>query len=141
MENEEFKNWRTRMGFTQQQAADALDLSLSAVVNYEKGVRRDDGAPVEIPFSVMTTCLGLERKKMAKALIEEKLVSNRPGGITAKDMRDVLIGLVELEIRPTDVAGKKMAKALIEEKLVSNRPGGITAKDMRETLIGIFELA
>ena len=78
---------------------------------------------------------------MAKALIEEKLASNRPGGINAKDMRDVLIGLVELEIRPTDVERKKMAKALIEEKVASNRPGGITAKDMRETLIGIFELA
>ncbi len=56
-------------------------------------------------------------------------------------MRDVLIGLVELEIRPTDVERKKMAKALIEEKAASNRPGGITAKDMRETLTGIFELA
>jgi DNA-binding XRE family transcriptional regulator len=141
MGHTEFKEWRARMGFTQQQAADALDLSLSAVINYEKGVRRDDGAAVEIPFSVMTTCQVLERKKMAKALIEEKLASNRPGGITAKDMRDVLIGIVELEIRPTDVERKKIAKALIEEKVGSNRPGGITAKDMRETLIGIIELA
>ena len=36
MRHTEFKEWRTRMGFTQQQAADALDLSLSAVVNYER---------------------------------------------------------------------------------------------------------
>jgi hypothetical protein len=33
---------------------------------------------------------------MAKALMEEKVASNRPGGITAKDTRETLMGIFEL---------------------------------------------
>jgi hypothetical protein len=70
-------------------------------------------------------------------VMEEKLASGRPGGITAQDMRGVLIGIAELVVRPGEM---EQMKVFIEEKLASGRPGGNTAKDMRETLTGIFDL-
>jgi transcriptional regulator with XRE-family HTH domain len=140
-DNAEFKAWRTRMGLTQEQVAEKLGLSLGAVVNYEKGVRRDDGSEVNIKRTVMDMCRNLERKKMAIALIESELPTNGTGKITGQTLREVLVGLVELEIAPSRVDGKKEAKALIEEKLSTSGGRKITAKDLRDTLIGIFELA
>jgi DNA-binding XRE family transcriptional regulator len=140
-DNAEFKAWRARMGFTQEQAAEKLGLSLGAIVNYEKGVRRDDGSEVNIKPPVMNMCRHLERKKMAIALIESKLPTNGTGQITAQTLREVLIGLVELEIAASHVEGKKEVKALIEEKLSTSDGRKITAKDLRDTLIGIFELS
>ena len=141
LENAEFKGLRGRMGLTQEHTAEMLGLSVGAVVNYEKGVRRDDGSEVDIPLSVMHTLRNLERKKMAKSLIEEKLPSNGMGKITAHTLREVLIALVELEIASAHLESKKEARALIEKKLPANGTGKITAKDLRETLMGIFELA
>lgn len=141
MQNAEFKSWRARMGFTQEQAAERLGLSLGTIVNYEKGVRRDDRSEVAIPLSVMLTCRNMERKQMARVLIEEKLPTNGTGRITAHTLREVLVGLVELEIASSQLERKKEARALIEEKLPTNGTGKISAKDLRETLIGIFELA
>jgi hypothetical protein len=38
----------------------------------------------------------LERKKEARVLIEERLPSNGTGKISAKDLRETLIGIFEL---------------------------------------------
>ncbi|WP_158816227.1 DNA-binding transcriptional regulator [Methylocapsa sp. S129] len=141
MDNTEFRDWRARMGLTQQQAADMLDLSLSTIINYEKGVRRDDGNEAFIPLSVEKTCGNFERKRRAIALIEEMLPTNGVGRITARVLREVLIGLVELEIRFGDLDHKNKAKALVEQKLPTHSTGQITARALREVLIGIFELA
>lgn len=56
MSPEEFKEWRKALGFTQQEAADALGISRGAVENYERGHRREDRRPVEVPLSVAYSC-------------------------------------------------------------------------------------
>ena len=59
MTPEHFKAWRDQMGFTQQEAATALGFSRPTIENYERGVRRDDGKPVEIPLTVAYACAAL----------------------------------------------------------------------------------
>lgn len=59
MDNEAFKAWRAAMGFTQQQAADALGLSKPGLINYEHGKRRDGGKPVEIPRHIALACAAI----------------------------------------------------------------------------------
>jgi len=56
MKPEQFKAWRKKMGFTQQQAADALGLSIQALGNYERGTRYEDGREVKIPRSIALAC-------------------------------------------------------------------------------------
>lgn len=65
MTAEDFRRWRTDMGFTQQAAADALDLGKSTIELYERGSRRDNDRPVEIPRTVALACelLLLRRKQ------------------------------------------------------------------------------
>ena len=62
MTHEDFKNWRNKMGPTQQQAADVLGLSKATIENYDKGVRREDGRPVVIPRVVALACAAIEHK-------------------------------------------------------------------------------
>ncbi len=62
MTHEDFKNWRKKMGLTQQQAADVLGLSKATIENYDKGVRREDGRPVVIPRVVALACAAIEHK-------------------------------------------------------------------------------
>ena len=52
----EFKEWRTTLGLSQTQAADALGISRGSVENYESGRRREDSRPVEIPLTVSLAC-------------------------------------------------------------------------------------
>ncbi|ESX06781.1 hypothetical protein X769_09005 [Mesorhizobium sp. LSJC268A00] len=59
MTPEEFKAWRSDLGFSQQQAADALGISRGSVENYERGERREDNRPVEIPRSIGLACQAL----------------------------------------------------------------------------------
>lgn len=59
MTSDDFKAWRKEMGFSQAKASDALGLSKPTIENYERGVRRDTGAPVEIPLSVALACAAL----------------------------------------------------------------------------------
>jgi hypothetical protein len=42
-------------------------------------------------------------KQMANSLIKEKLPTNGIGRISAKDLREVLVRLAKLEIRPADL--------------------------------------
>ena len=56
MTPEEFKSWRKRMHLTQEQASGLLGLSPSTVLNYERGTRREDNRPVEIPLNIACLC-------------------------------------------------------------------------------------
>lgn len=62
MTPEQFKTWRKGLGLTQQGAADALGLSKDGVRLYETGVRRDTGAPVEIPKYIELACCEVSRR-------------------------------------------------------------------------------
>lgn len=52
MTPDEFKAWRNAMGYSQAEAAKALDLSKGTIENYERGHRLDDGRAVKIPRTV-----------------------------------------------------------------------------------------
>jgi DNA-binding XRE family transcriptional regulator len=58
MTSEDFKAWRKDMGFTQQQAAEALGLSIQAVGNYDRGIRHGDegGAVADTPHCRACLC-------------------------------------------------------------------------------------
>ncbi len=62
MTPEDFKAWRKVMGFTQAQAAEALGISKPTVENYDKGIRREDGRPFDIPHPVALACSALYHK-------------------------------------------------------------------------------
>lgn len=56
----QFKAWRKRMGWSQQEAADHLGISKISVQNYERGRRAaPDPRPVEIPMPVALACSAL----------------------------------------------------------------------------------
>jgi DNA-binding XRE family transcriptional regulator len=59
MTPEQFKSWRVEMGFTQDEAAEALGVSKATIGNYDKGIRREDGRPVVIPKTVALACAAL----------------------------------------------------------------------------------
>lgn len=52
----DFKAWRLARGFSQQEAAERLGISRGSVENYERGHRREDHRPVEIPLPVERSC-------------------------------------------------------------------------------------
>ncbi|WP_062236933.1 helix-turn-helix domain-containing protein [Aureimonas sp. N4] len=56
MTSDDFKAWRTMMGYSQAKAAEELGISKPTVENYERGQRREDGRPVEIPRSIALAC-------------------------------------------------------------------------------------
>jgi transcriptional regulator with XRE-family HTH domain len=56
MTSVEFKSWRERLGLSQQAAADVLGISKGSIELYERGARRDDNRPVEIPTTVELSC-------------------------------------------------------------------------------------
>ena len=62
MTPEDFRQWRSAMGMTQQQAAGMLGLSKSTIELYESGKRRDNDQPVEIPRVVALACAALRRE-------------------------------------------------------------------------------
>ncbi|WP_454917441.1 helix-turn-helix domain-containing protein [Xanthobacter sediminis] len=62
MDSEVFKTWRKVMGLTQAQAAEALGVSKPTIENYERGIRRDNGAPVEIPLHIALACAAIYHK-------------------------------------------------------------------------------
>jgi transcriptional regulator with XRE-family HTH domain len=61
MTSDEFRQWRDQMNLSQQGAADALGISKGSVELYERGSRREDGRPVEIPKAVELACAALAR--------------------------------------------------------------------------------
>jgi len=52
MTPQDFQRTRKHLKLSQQSLADVLDISKSSVELYERGTRRDDGRPVEIPKTV-----------------------------------------------------------------------------------------
>jgi len=60
MTKEQFKTWRQKMNFTQQQAADALGLYRLTVANYERGTRLGKGTEIIIPRSIALACAAIE---------------------------------------------------------------------------------
>jgi DNA-binding XRE family transcriptional regulator len=58
----EFRRWRKAWKLTQAQAADALGITRETVGNWEKGVRREDGRPAPIPYSVELACEALTQR-------------------------------------------------------------------------------
>jgi transcriptional regulator with XRE-family HTH domain len=68
MTPQEFKAWRKSMGFTQVQAAAALDMSRVMIGLYECGHRRDGTRPaVTIPRVVELACAYLSMPTVAAA--------------------------------------------------------------------------
>ena len=95
MTPDEFKAWRGAQGFTQQQAAEELGISLSAVVNYEHGIRRDNSEPAIIPRAIEKACVAFDKRRRVKDRIREKITSNGQGRITGQLLRDILLEIVE----------------------------------------------
>lgn len=58
MTPEQFREWRTCMGYTLLEAAEVLDLSAGAVQSYEAGAR-PEGRRVVIPRTVELACAAL----------------------------------------------------------------------------------
>jgi len=57
-----FREWRKGLGYSQQEAADALGISRSSVELYEAGRRRGaDARPVEIPKTIALACAAVSR--------------------------------------------------------------------------------
>lgn len=59
MSPDSFKAWRTIMDLSQLKAGEALGLSKGTIENYERGSRREDGRPVEIPRHIALACAAL----------------------------------------------------------------------------------
>ena len=62
MDREAFKAWRKAVTLTQTEAAESLGISKSTVELYERGSRRDNGAPVEIPKHIALACTAIYHK-------------------------------------------------------------------------------
>lgn len=59
MNGAELKDLRLRLGFSQQEMAEALDQHRLTITAYERGFRHKDKAPVAIPRVVELACLAL----------------------------------------------------------------------------------
>lgn len=57
-----FRAWRRRLGFSQIEAAKALGLSESRIMDYEKGVTRGHERPAPVPRHVALACAAIENK-------------------------------------------------------------------------------
>ena len=95
MTPDEFKAWRDAQGFTQHQAAEELGISISAVANYEHGVRRGDGEPAIIPRAIEKACDAFVKRRALKTKIKAKIHANGRGEITAPVMQEILLEIVE----------------------------------------------
>ncbi|RYD47316.1 MAG: XRE family transcriptional regulator [Verrucomicrobiaceae bacterium] len=59
MNPKEFARWRFELGLSQENAAKALGISRSTVINYEKGKLRGGKGPCAIPRSIELACEAL----------------------------------------------------------------------------------
>jgi transcriptional regulator with XRE-family HTH domain len=59
MTSEDLRAWQAQMKFKQQQAADALGVSLAAYKDWLRGVSRNSGKPIEIDKRTGLACASL----------------------------------------------------------------------------------
>ncbi|HTV69311.1 MAG TPA: helix-turn-helix transcriptional regulator [Rhizobiaceae bacterium] len=85
MTPEQFKAWRRAMGLSQGEAAGILGLSRGSIENYERGRRREDDRPVDIPASVAIGCVALLYAK-ADPRLEELIAAALHGGRASKKL-------------------------------------------------------
>jgi transcriptional regulator with XRE-family HTH domain len=62
----DLRSWRKGLGLTQAEAAAALGLDRSTILNYEAGKRRGGGGAVRIPRHVELACERLSETLPAK---------------------------------------------------------------------------
>ncbi|MCS0501607.1 helix-turn-helix domain-containing protein [Ancylobacter mangrovi] len=62
MTPDDFKAWRSIMGYSQTKAAEELGISKSSIELYERGTRRDNGEAVIVPLSIALACTALYHK-------------------------------------------------------------------------------
>lgn len=60
MDRSQLVAWRKNLGLTQQQAADILGVHRATFIDYEKGVRRSDKKPVDVPKSIELACQAIK---------------------------------------------------------------------------------
>ena len=95
MTADEFKAWREAQGFTQHQAAEELGISISAVANYEHGVRRGEGEPSIVPRAIEKACIAFDKRRALKARIKNKICANGRGQITGTLLQEILLEIVD----------------------------------------------
>ena len=84
MTPQEFRDWRKRLGWSQQQAAAALDKGLSNIQAYERGARKTGGPAYPIPRAVALACCELARRVPAVAGSNAVLTADLPEGTDAR---------------------------------------------------------
>jgi DNA-binding XRE family transcriptional regulator len=62
-----FNRWRLECGFTQQQAAKALDISKSHVENYDKGINRTSKEKAIPPYAIRVLMTIIAQKLVVSA--------------------------------------------------------------------------
>jgi len=67
MTGAELKEWRTRMGWTQKQAAEQLDISKAWLEQMERGKRFTTNEPVAIERRTYLACMALEHLDIESA--------------------------------------------------------------------------
>ena len=60
MTGPDMREWRRRLGYTQQAAAAALGISVSQLIDYGTGHKRSTDRPAPIPRVVALACQALE---------------------------------------------------------------------------------
>lgn len=104
MEARDFKRWRHAMTWSQQEAADALDMSRASVANYEAGKRSEDGRPVLIPKVVELACNYILLKALADGTYQ-----------TTKQFRDRLENTSVLDGLPTEGEADRFRQIEMDE--------------------------
>jgi transcriptional regulator with XRE-family HTH domain len=61
MKSAYLRAWRAYQGWTQQQLADALGISVSRIIDYERGTTRGRETPAKIPRYIALALVALER--------------------------------------------------------------------------------
>lgn len=141
MTPEEFKKWRKSKGLTQQEAAEELGISVSAIGYYEHGTRRGDDEPAIIPRAIELACSSIDKQAVVKMKIREKITSNGKGGITGAMLQEVLLDIVDAmpNAAASTLEKRRKVKDRIEGSISPNGRGAITGALMQQVLLEIVD--
>lgn len=89
MDSEQFKAWRKRLGLSQNDACDLLDISRGTLQSYERGTRLDDGMPSPIPVVVRYACWALECG-LQQITLEDGSIKYALGASTPSDLKKMM---------------------------------------------------